>query len=51
MDYFSFGGTNEIYGKPISIKKLMNTKLLENDEEILILERNDRKFYLKRFYG
>ena len=44
--HFSFGKFSEIYGKNITPEN-MN----ENQNEILIIERNNQKLYLKRFYG
>lgn len=43
---FNFGGISEIYGK--DIKK---GGVDENLEELLILEKNNKRTYLKRFYG
>lgn len=44
--HFSFGGLNEIYGKKITKRNIKS-----NVDEILVIERNNKKIYLKRFYG
>jgi len=45
-EYFCFGGLSEIYGKDVS-----NENLDESEEIIIIKQRNNKKTYLKRFYG
>lgn len=44
--HFNFGPLDQPYGKKITIDNLD-----DNIEEILKIEKEDKKIYLKRFYG
>ncbi len=41
-DFYSFGDVNSSYGRKITS---------DNDRDIIVLEINNKKIYLKRFYG
>ena len=60
LRHFSFGGLSEVYGKKVTEEEIElanafvdspNTYHGTISDEILVIERNNGRIFLKRFYG
>ena len=60
LRHFHFGGLSEVYGRKVSQKEIEHAEAFADSpstyhgtisDEILVIERNNERTFLKRFYG